>query len=159
MPLASNSLRLCAGFFLAVWIAGANAAATDPDSAAGLYAQHCASCHGTQRLGGMGPALLPQSLERLRLAEAKSVISTGRPATQMAGFGTVLTTGEIAQLAQWIYTPVEPAPSWTEADVRATRIETLGAATLPARPLWQADPMNLFVVVEGGSHRVSLVDG
>ena len=159
MLLVSSSLRFCAGFFLAVWIAGANAAATDSDSAPALYAQHCASCHGTQRLGGMGPALLPQSLERLRPTEAKSVISTGRPATQMAGFGTVLTTGEIAQLAQWIYTPVEPAPSWTEADVRATRIETPGVATLPASPMWQADPMNLFIVVEGGSHHVSLVDG
>ena len=31
-----------------------------------LYQQHCASCHGEQRLGGMGPALLPESLARLR---------------------------------------------------------------------------------------------
>lgn len=52
-----------------------------------------------------------------------------------------------------------PAPEWTEADIRASRIETPGAAALPAKPLWRADPMNLFVVVESGDHHVSLVDG
>ena len=31
-----------------------------------LFQQHCASCHGQQRLGGMGPALLPDNLSRLR---------------------------------------------------------------------------------------------
>ena len=28
--------------------------------AAALYQQHCASCHGEQRLGGMGPELMPE---------------------------------------------------------------------------------------------------
>jgi len=32
-----------------------------------LYATHCASCHGADRLGGIGPALLPENLDRLRL--------------------------------------------------------------------------------------------
>ena len=54
---------------------------------------------------------------------------------------------------------VEPTPQWSEAEIRASRIETPGAAALPAKPLWRADPMNLFVVVEGGDHHVSLVDG
>jgi WD40 repeat protein/cytochrome c553 len=124
-----------------------------------LYAEHCASCHGAARLGGMGPALLPQSLERLRPAEAARVIAQGRPATQMAGFGERLAAADVAALAQWIYTPVTPAPRWSEADIRASRLETPGARALPAKPQWQADPMNLFVVVEGGDHHVSLVDG
>lgn len=159
MQLVANSLRLCAGFFLSAWIAAAGAAVADADLATALYAHHCASCHGAQRLGGIGPALLPQSLERLRPAEAQSVISKGRPATQMAGFAALLKPEEIAQLVQWIYHPVQPAPEWTQADIRASRIETPGAAALPAKPLWRADPMNLFVVVEGGDHHVSLVDG
>lgn len=54
---------------------------------------------------------------------------------------------------------VEPTPQWSEAEIRASRIETPGAAALPAKPLWRADPMNMFVVVEGGDHHVSLVDG
>ncbi len=155
----NQGLRFCAGFFLSFLLcAGAATAEVDP-SAPALFAQHCASCHGVQRLGGMGPALLPQSLERLRKPEATAVISNGRPATQMAGFGKLLKADEIAQLVQWIYSPVSPAPNWTEADIRASRIETPGASSLPAKPLWSADPMNLFVVVEGGDHHVSLVDG
>jgi cytochrome c553/DNA-binding beta-propeller fold protein YncE len=124
-----------------------------------LYAEHCASCHGATRQGGMGPALLPESLERLRPAEAARVIAQGRPATQMAAFGERLASSDVAALAQWIYTPVTPAPRWSEADIRASRIETAGARGLPAKPKWRADPMNLFVVVEGGDHHVSLVDG
>jgi cytochrome c553/WD40 repeat protein len=124
-----------------------------------LYAEHCASCHGATRQGGMGPALLPESLERLRPAEAARVIAQGRPATQMAGFAERLSDADVAALAQWIYTPVTPAPRWSEADIRASRIETAGARGLPAKPKWRADPMNLFVVVEGGDHHVSLVDG
>ncbi len=129
-----------------------------PDAGA-LFQQHCAACHGAQRLGGMGPALLPESLERLKRSEAQQVITRGRVATQMPAFGQQLKAEEISALAQWIYTPVSPAPQWAEADIRASRVETPGANALPAKPVWKADPMNLFVVVEGGDHHVSLVDG
>jgi len=56
---------------------------TDSADPAALYQQHCAACHGAQRTGAMGPALLPESLERLRGAEASKVIGQGRAATQM----------------------------------------------------------------------------
>jgi len=124
-----------------------------------LYRQHCVACHGEQRLGGMGPALLPESLQRLRPAEALATITRGRTATQMPGFQDKLDAEQLAALAQWIYTPVMPAPSWSEAQIRASRTALAGAAELPAKPAWRADPMNLFVVVEGGDHHVSLVDG
>jgi len=142
-------------------LAAAAAQAQGPPAidAAALYQQHCAACHGTQRTGGMGPALLPESLERLRKTEAHKVIAGGRPATQMPGFADKLKADELAAIAQWIYTPVIPAPTWSEPDIRASRIATAGALDLPARPVWRADPMNLFVVVEGGDHHVSLVDG
>ena len=35
------------------------------------YKEHCASCHGEARLGGIGPALIPENLARLRKAEAE----------------------------------------------------------------------------------------
>ena len=139
--------------------AAKTAAPTTAASAAALYGQHCASCHGAQRTGGMGPALLPESLARLRRPEALKVIQEGRAATQMAGFAGALAPADIAALTEWIYQPVNPAPAWSDDDVRASRVETAGAKDLPARPTWKADPMNLFVVVEGGDHHVSLVDG
>lgn len=127
--------------------------------AAALYAEHCAACHGVQRTGGMGPALLPESLSRLRPAEALDVINRGRVATQMPGFADQLPKEDIAALAAYVRTPVVPAPHWTEADIRDSRTFQAAPAQEPAAPLWSADPMNLFVVVEGGDHHVSLVDG
>jgi mono/diheme cytochrome c family protein/DNA-binding beta-propeller fold protein YncE len=134
------------------------AAQAVPD-AASLYRQNCAACHGEQRTGAMGPALLPESLARLRKPEAIRTIREGRLATQMPGFHDKLAPAEIDALAQWIYTPVSPAPAWSDADIRASRTEAEGARRLPHRPKWNADPMNVFIVVEGGDHHVSVVDG
>jgi mono/diheme cytochrome c family protein/WD40 repeat protein len=138
--------------------AGAQTSSPTVDAKA-LYQQHCASCHGAQRTGLMGPALLPESLERLRPAEAAQVIAQGRPATQMPAFAEQLGAAEIAALAAYIRTPVQPAPRWGDEDIRASRTFTEAPKGEPAQPLWHADPMNLFVVVEGGDHHVSLVDG
>ncbi|WP_370692084.1 cytochrome D1 domain-containing protein [Hydrogenophaga sp.] len=150
---ASLVLGLC---WMGVDMAGAQ---TTAPHAAALYTQHCAACHGEQRTGLMGPALLPESLERLRPAEALNVITHGRTATQMPGFADRLSAADIAALAAHIRTPVSPAPVWAEADIRASRSFNAAPTGEPAKPLWQADPMNLFVVVEGGDHHISLLDG
>lgn len=124
-----------------------------------LYRQHCASCHGADRLGGTGPALLPENLERLRRPEAQRVIREGRLATQMPPFGSTLAAAEVDALATWIYTPVTPAPAWDADAVRASRIVHHAPGSLPDRPAFRADPLNLFVVVESGDHHVSVLDG
>ncbi|MBI1986130.1 MAG: cytochrome c, partial [Rhodospirillales bacterium] len=64
-------------------------AAAGPDAPA-IYAQRCAECHGAARLGGIGPALLPENLGRLRKKDAASVIANSRPAVQMPPFADVL---------------------------------------------------------------------
>lgn len=153
-------------FRLAAWLGvlllvafGAIAQATTPDAYT-LYRQHCAACHGEQRTGGTGPALLPQSLERLRPAELVEVITQGRPATQMPGFAGVLQPAQIEALAALLRTPVQPMPGWDEAQIRASRVAPPPPATPePATPVWSADPLNLFIVVEAGDHHISLVDG
>ncbi|MFX7845224.1 cytochrome c, partial [Acinetobacter baumannii] len=48
---------------------------------AAIYAEHCAACHGADRLGGAGPALVPDSLERLKKDAAIATITGGRAAT------------------------------------------------------------------------------
>ena len=124
-----------------------------------LYQQHCASCHGESRLGGMGPALLPENLSRLKQPEAARMIRDSRAGVQMPAFKDSLGEQDIAALAALIYTPVVPAPQWTEADIRASRVEHHRVADLPAKPQFDADPLNLFVVVEGGDHHVTILDG
>ena len=139
-------------------VASLSHAADQPDPAQ-LFAQHCASCHGADRLGQMGPALLPESLARLKPAAAKQVITHGRAATQMPAFDTVLTPDEIDALAGWIYQDTGEVPPWGEDRIRASRLVHVDAATLPNTPVFDADPMNVFLVVEQGDHHVSVLDG
>jgi mono/diheme cytochrome c family protein len=83
----------------------AAAPATAQRSAAELYAEGCAACHGADRLGGAGPALVPENLARLRRGEAVRVIAEGRAATQMPGFAASLAPDEIERLAAFVLTP------------------------------------------------------
>jgi mono/diheme cytochrome c family protein/WD40 repeat protein len=156
---AGRALLVVGLCWMGVDMASAQSNSDSTARAASLYAEHCAACHGMQRTGGMGPALLPESLSRLRPAEALEVITRGRLATQMPGFVDQLPKEDIAALAAYVRTPVLPAPSWTEADIRDSRSFNTAPANEPAKPVWTADPMNLFVVVEGGDHHASLVDG
>jgi mono/diheme cytochrome c family protein len=146
-------------FELAVVVAAALAApaAAEPDGAK-LYGEHCRSCHGADRLGGQGPALLPENLGRLTGARAAEVIAAGRPATQMPGFAAVLGKPEIDALAAYIATPLVPAPQWGEREIAASRT-AIGAVPALDRPVHGADPMNLFVVVEAGDHHATVLDG
>ncbi|OGA74150.1 MAG: cytochrome C oxidase Cbb3 [Betaproteobacteria bacterium RIFCSPLOWO2_12_FULL_65_14] len=123
------------------------------------YDQFCAGCHGQGRLGGMGAALLPENLSRLKKAEAASVIADGRPGIQMPPYRQVLSAAQIGELVELIYTPVTPVPSWTEADIRASRVVHHASGSLPAAPQFTADPLNLFVVVEAGDSHVTILDG
>lgn len=148
------------GVCLAALFAGSAPAGTA--DASGLYQEHCAACHGEARLGGIGPALLPENLERLRKAEAIKVIREGRVATQMPAFGDKFGAAQAEELVELIYAPVVPAPLWGEREMRASHVVDQQAAALPARPapaLAGVDPLNLFVVVETGDHHVSLLDG
>jgi len=132
-------------------------APAEPD-AANLYAAHCASCHGAERLGAQGPALLPENLGRLTGARAAAVIAEGRGATQMPAFGQALDQAEIAALAAYIAQPLAVVPAWGAPQIAASRV--IHAAPAPVeRPAYAADPMNLFVVVETGDHHATILDG
>ena len=159
---AGRLTRACAALAVLLVLANASALPAAAQEAAQLYQQHCASCHGATRTGAMGPALLPESLERARDAELQQVIRAGRPATQMPAFGTdkgPLGREQIESLVRYVKTPAQPAPTWTAADIESSRVFDVAAANAPAERVWRGDLMNLFVVVEGGDHHVSLVDG
>ena len=139
-------------------VAGPAAADQDSESAR-VYFERCASCHGNDRLGGIGPALLPESLARLGTTEAVRVITAGRPATQMPGFEGVLPPDAIAAVAAWIYRPPAEPPRWTVTDMLASRSLTTAPDAFPAKPVHTADPLNLFTVVETGDNHVTILDG
>lgn len=124
-----------------------------------LFLQQCAACHGSDRLGGSGPALLPESLERIKQVDALDTITNGRTATRMPAFGSKLSAAEIKVLADFIYAPLAQSPSWGDEEIRASRIEVHAPGSLPDKPVFKADMLNLFVVVETGDHHATLLDG
>jgi WD40 repeat protein/cytochrome c553 len=143
------------GLFFQLTVAG-NAGAADVGE---NFKQHCAACHGADRLGGIGPALIPENLARLRQPEAEKVIRDGRPATQMLGIGQTLAADEIKALVEYVYTPIKPMPAWGEKEINASRLVNYPPGSLPDNPQFKADLLNLFVVVESGDHHVSILDG
>ena len=123
-----------------------------------LYAEHCASCHGAERLGGQGPALLPENLGRLTGPRLVSVIAEGRAATQMPPFADRLAKPDIDTLAKYVSTPLPSMPAWGKREIDASRIVYSQPEPID-RPRHDADPLNLFVVVESGDHHATILDG
>ncbi len=150
--------------FLAVmvWSITSLVSATDADTNTNeqaLYQQHCAECHGKQRLGAMGPALLPQNLSRLKKKFAADVIANGRVATQMPAFSGSLSSSEIEQLVSYIYSPTAMIPDWGLDEIIASRVIHHKTEDLGNVPVFSADLQNLFMVVELGDHHATVLDG
>ena len=151
-------------FAAALLITSTFAASASGDTAAAeLYRQHCGACHGVDRLGGMGPALLPENLKRLKKNTAARVITEGRTATQMPAFDEKLDAQQVQALVELIYTPLPSNPVWGEKQIRASHVvykpELAHGDARSAKPVYEADPLNLFLVVESGDHHVSVLDG
>lgn len=142
-----------------VFIATPVAWAKQTASGEQLYQSHCASCHGKDRLGGTGPALLPENLSRLRKGIAISIISSGKPASQMPAFVNQLSEADIQAIAGYIYTPSDAEVVWNEEHIRASRQMLADENKLGTTPVFKADPMNLFIVVESGDHHATLLNG
>ena len=136
--------------------------AAEQAAAKKLYQAHCQSCHGIDRLGAMGPALLPENLARFRKDKAINVINNGRSATQMPAFNSALAKtlnkDEVESLASYIYTPSKVSLSWTVTDINASKIQHFEQSKLPNEAQIDAELMNLFIVVELGDHSATLLD-
>jgi mono/diheme cytochrome c family protein len=136
-------------------------AAPATSDVAKLYTEHCASCHGADRLGAIGPALLPENLGRLKRDEAVATVRDGRVASQMPAFHDKLNDEQIRTLVELAYTPLPAVPRWDVAEMRASHVlHVKPGETLSDKPVFKVkDPLNLFIVVELGDHHVTLLDG
>ena len=63
-----------------------------------LVRQDCGSCHGLTLKGGLGPALLPETLKHQSANNLKATILHGRPGTAMPPWQGFMTETE----AEWI---------------------------------------------------------
>ncbi len=125
-----------------------------------LYKANCAQCHSEYRIGGVGPALLPESLQRLDKTSAKNVIRNGRVMTAMPAFKNKLTDKEIQLLVDFIYTPLEKIPIWGMQQIKASHIVHTIENSVVNKPVFTVkDYLNLFLVVEKGDNHITLLDG
>ena len=124
-----------------------------------LYQTNCQSCHGKDRIGAMGPALLPENLARFRKSKAIKVINNGRAATQMPSFSNILSKAEVTSLVDYIYTQSTASLTWTSVDINASKVQHFDQSKLPNKAQFDADLMNLFIVVELGDHSATLLNG
>lgn len=85
-------------------------------------------------------------------------ISKGRVATQMLPFSDKLSTLQIKALVDYIFTPLAKTPVWGEKEIRASHISYPIDKTIN-KPVFKADPLNVFLVVESGDHHVTVLDG
>lgn len=140
---------------ITVLLLGISIAYADP---ADVYAETCAECHGADRLGAIGPALIPQTLERMRGPKVSDVILNGRIATQMPAYGEILEASMVEELVAWLKTPLDTVPAWDVAQIDASLQMNPDYVAVDA-PKWASDPMNITLAVETGDHHVSVLDG
>ena len=104
--------------------------------------QHCAACHGADRLGGMGPALLPESLGRLSRTAGRG--GDRRGSRRDADAGLRRQARQATRSRPWpptSRTPLPPVPHWGDGGDRGTRVSLMphaepcrtGRASRPTR--------------------------
>lgn len=119
-----------------------------------LYLQHCSQCHGSDRLGGSGPALIPESFARINREEIKKVILEGRPMTQMAGFSQYLNEEQVSQIVDYLHQKPAGPIVWGMEEIKKSHEFSNPTGS---KPVFKSDRFNVFMVVESGF--VSVLDG
>ena len=72
-----------------------------------MVKQDCGSCHGMTLKGGLGPALLPDSMNKLPLSAIQNTILFGRPGTAMPPWQSILTEQEALWISQQLQQGIE----------------------------------------------------
>ncbi|WP_292938384.1 cytochrome c [Noviherbaspirillum sp.] len=108
LHLLANILLFASASSLFNTSPAADAASYSPDPARrnaliNMVRQDCGSCHGLTLKGGLGPALLPETLRDKPVESLTATILQGRPGTPMPPWNPFLTEAE----AEWIVTNLQ----------------------------------------------------
>lgn len=125
-----------------------------------VYQDSCGGCHGPEREGGIGPALVPG-----RLTESDAfyfnTIQNGRPGTIMPAWGSFgMSAEEIWLLVGFIRSQPEGAGAeWGLAEIAASHTSLVDESTLPGAPIHNGNMDNLMLVTEREARRIAVFDG
>ena len=123
------------------------------------YLDSCAGCHGTDRRGATGPALLPE-----RLAQTDEyyfdVIADGKPGTVMPPWREQLTDEDITTLVAFMRSGAGAGPpEWSFEDVLASHEVLVPDDQLAAAPSHGAELDQLMLVTEREAQGFAVIDG
>ena len=124
------------------------------------FADSCGGCHGSERQGAVGPALIPGRLTA-RDDFYFDAIKNGRPGTIMPAWGDLgLGDEEIWGLVGFIQSEPEAAVSdWTFEQIAASLTVLVDEATLPDAPEHDGALDNLMFVTERENRSIAAIDG
>ncbi|MGD8850327.1 MAG: cytochrome D1 domain-containing protein [Anaerolineales bacterium] len=124
------------------------------------FADTCGGCHGPNREGGTGPALIPG---RLTSPDPFyfDTIKNGRPGTAMPAWSLIgLSDEEIWGLIGFIRTePEASAVEWGMEQISDTVEILIDEASLPSEPTHSGNIDNLMLVTEREARSIALIDG
>ncbi len=124
-----------------------------------FYLDSCAGCHGTDRRGATGPALLPQRLSQPD-EYYLDVIRNGKPGTVMPPWGKLLSDEEIQAMLAFVRSEPQAASlEWTSQDIQKSRQVLVQEDGLPAAPTHTANLDNLMLVTEREGRAIAVIDG
>lgn len=124
------------------------------------FRDSCGGCHGPNREGATGPALIPG-----RLGSDDDfyfdIIKNGSPGTVMPAWGTVgMSDEEIWALVGFIRgEPSAEAIQWELNQIAASRQVLVDEATLPEAPAHDGNLDNLMLVTEREARSIAVFDG
>ncbi len=129
-------------------------------SIAQFYADTCGGCHGPNREGGTGPALIPARLTADDVFYF-DVIKNGRPGTAMPGWGQHgVSDEEIWGLLGFVRSqPEASAIEWGMEQIKGTLEVLVDEASLPNTPQHSGNLDNLMLVTERENRSIALIDG
>ncbi len=124
------------------------------------FRDSCSGCHGPNREGATGPALIPG-----RLGSDDDfyfdIIKAGRPGTVMPAWGpTGMTDEEIWALVGYIRSePSAESVKWEMDQIAASRQVLVDEASLPDQPTHDGNLDNLMLVTEREARSIAVFDG
>ncbi len=86
-----------------------------------VYEEYCMDCHHKDRIGIVGPPLIPAFLRKYQLKELVPKIRNGFPQTLMPSY-EFLTTWELLEVARYIKRPVKDY-SWNKKEIEKSLIK------------------------------------
>jgi mono/diheme cytochrome c family protein len=124
------------------------------------FGDSCGGCHGPNREGATGPALIPA---RLTANDDFyfDVIKNGRPGTVMPAWGPAgLSDEEVWALVGFMRSePSAEAVRWEIEQVAASRQILVDEASLPQEPTHDGNLDNLMLVTEREARSIAVFDG